>query len=148
MSRERGFTLIEMMVVVAIIAVVAAIAIPNLLRSKVQSNEAATIENLRQIGAAQIVHHGARDRFGDFAALVSVADGPNTGFLDNSWSEGVVKNGYVYTMAEATTGSFVCFADPENLGTTGTRHFRIDTSGIIRWSTAGQPDATATPIGS
>ena len=61
--KNKGFTLIELMIVVAIIAIIAAIAIPNLLRSRLQSNEAAAIGNLKTIVGAQTA----------FAAATSVA---------------------------------------------------------------------------
>lgn len=148
MRRTSGFTLIEMMVVVAIIAILSAIALPNLLRNKVQTNETSAIENLRQVCVAQVSHHNSHESFGDFASLISVADGPGTAFLNNSWAEGVVKNGYTFTMPQADAGNFICYATPVTVGVTGNRYFRIDTSGVVRYSTSGQPAATDPPVGS
>jgi hypothetical protein len=118
-----------------------------LLRNRLQANEATAIECLRVIASAQISHNSAKNSFADFATLTSEQDGSGTSFLDTSWAEGVRKNGYVYSMASADTTNFVCYADPVQPGITGNRFFRVDSSGIVRYSTAGQPDANATPIG-
>lgn len=147
-QKKEGFTLIEWMMVVAIIAIIAAIAVPNLLRSRIQANEVAAVSDLRSICAGQIACSTARRTFGDFATLVSETDGAGTAFLDNSWYEGRVKAGYSFNMVEADPDSFTCFADPVSLGVTGGRFFRIDVSGIVRYDAAGRPAPDAPGLNS
>ncbi len=144
MRETKGFTLLELMIVVAVIAVVAAIAIPNLLRSRMQANESAAIQDLRVIAGAEISHHLARQRFGSFADLTSVI--PE--FVDAGWVEGREKSGYTFSIPNADANTFSCFADPIVAGVTGERYFRTDESGAIRYSHSGQPEKTAPPIGS
>jgi type IV pilus assembly protein PilA len=138
-KQNDGFTLLEMMIVVGIIAVIAAIAIPNLLRSKMEANEASAVSDLRTICAGQIACSTTRQTFGDFTALVDESDGVGTSFVETSWYEGRVKAGYTFTIPEADADSFICFADPVRLGVTGGRFFRIDNSGIVRYDASGQP---------
>ena len=146
-KRNVGFTLIEMMVVVAIIAVIAAIAVPNLMQSRVRANETSAIEHLRIITAAEFAFHAAKNTFGLFEALTTEADANAPTFLDNTWSEGIVKAGYTFSMPVADPATFECYADPIDPGVSGTRFFRVDVSGIIRFSTKGRPDAGAPAIG-
>ena len=126
---------------------IAAIAIPSLLRYRIQTNEAAAIENLRTLNAAQISYHACRNTFGGFDTLTSDSDGAGTAYLDSTWVEGGHRQGYVYSMASATAIDFLCYADPATLGTSGTRYFRVDASGIIRWSYTGRPSETDPAIG-
>jgi len=146
--KKNGFTLLELMIVVAILVTILAIAVPNMLRSRIDANEASAIGDLRIIGAAQILHHAARQTFGNFEQLTSTVDGPGTAFLDESWFEGRQKAGYVFTIDEANDETFVSNAAPANLGNTGTRYFRVDTAGIVRHSPDGIPDENAPPVGS
>ena len=153
MSRSAGrraqgfraaFTLIELMIVVAIIAIIAAIAIPNLLRARLQSNEASAVENLRTISTAQISYHTAKGIYGTFEELAT-AD-PESGFLVKTWAQDVIKGGYRFAMDAVTDGDFVCYADPRVEGKSGNRFFRVDASGVIRYALGARPDETANPI--
>lgn len=136
-KNNKGFTLIELMIVVAIIAIIAAIAIPNLLRSRIQSNEAAAIGNLRTVVGAQTSYHSANNEYAaDFATLT----GETPPYLDGDWS--ATKSGYDFAAAGTPT-NFETTATPADAGTTGVREFFVDASGVIRVGT----DATGTPIG-
>ena len=140
MKQKHGFTLIELMIVVAIIAIIAAIAIPNLLRSKMQSNESAAIGNLKTIVGSQVAYHSANNAYStDFASLT----GATPPFLDGDWS--VAKSGYSYTMG-GTVDDFTCNADPTTMDKTGSRGFFVDSSGTIRGADGAVADASSSPI--
>ena len=133
MKKTSGFTLIELMIVVAIIAIIAAIAIPNLLRSRIQSNESAAIGNLRTITGAQTGYSAANGNYAtDFAQLLTGED-QGISFLLGQW--GVPKSGYTFTcVGTATDGVVACYdttALPTSPGRTGIRLFWSNCSGVI-----------------
>jgi prepilin-type N-terminal cleavage/methylation domain-containing protein len=141
MKKNAGFTLIELMIVVAIIAIIAAIAIPNLLRARLQSNESATVGNIEAINTAQISYNAANGSFATTFDQLTTASPP---FLDGDWTG--AKSGYNFTLG----GDADCFtvnADPTTPGSTGNKYFYSDCSGVIRYSTAGAADSSSTPIG-
>ncbi len=141
--KKTGFTLIELMIVVAIIAIIAAIAIPNLLRSRIQSNESAAIGNLRTVLGAENAYNSAKGVYGSYTNLTT-----NTPpFLDGTWPG--AKSGYTFaeiTLAN-TNNSFSASATPVGQDTTGSRGFFVDESGVIRGAAAGAASVAGTPIG-
>ena len=144
MTKQSGFTLLEVMIVVAILAIIAAIAVPNYLRSRIQANESSAIQDLRVIGGAEITYYSANSSFGSFAELTAAI--PE--FINAGWVEGREKNGYVFTLPVADQTNFQCFAEPLSPGNTGVKYFRIDSSGGIRYSLGGPPDDTSPALGS
>ncbi|HPO12793.1 MAG TPA: prepilin-type N-terminal cleavage/methylation domain-containing protein [Candidatus Hydrogenedentes bacterium] len=145
MSKKSGFTLIELMIVVAIIAIIAAIAIPNLLRSRMQSNESAAIGNLRTICGAEVAYHSANYQYAiTFDALTTPPAAGAPAYLEGAW--GAPKSGYNYTMG-GTAANFSSNADPETMNQTGSKGFFVDASGVIRYAVGAAADANATPIG-
>ena len=143
MKKNKGFTLIELMIVVAIIAIIAAIAIPNLLRSRMQSNESAAIGNLRTVVGSQVTYHAANYAYAaDFATLT----GGTPPFLDGDWAAS--KSGFTFALAAPNVGDFECTATPDTLGTTGEKSFFVDASGVIKYVVGIGPAVTgSTPIG-
>ena len=142
--KKTGFTLIELMIVVAIIANIAAIAIPNLLRSRIQSNESAAIGNLRTVLGAENAYNSAKGIYGNFASLTT---GNTPPFLDGTWPG--AKSGYSFaeiTLANSSN-SFSGTAVPVGQNTTGSRGFFVDESGVIRAGAAGAASTAGTPIG-
>jgi prepilin-type N-terminal cleavage/methylation domain-containing protein len=161
MRRIAGFTLIELMIVVAIIAIIAAIAIPNLLRSRMSANEASASGALRTISTSESSFQTAAfidndgNGQGDFGTLLQLADPDGAGatppYIDNVLGAGN-KLGYVYAVV-VTFGSnvaapaFTCTAVPTSIGQTGYRQFFVDDSGVIRFTADGSPPtAAATPL--
>lgn len=144
---RKGFTLVEIMIVVAIIVLLAAIAIPNLLRARVNANEAAAVAALHTISSAAQSYRGANPNYP--AGLSSMAAPLATPpYIDTvlgcvAGTSGAIcaKQGYSFSVTGAAN-SFTATARPSVAGTTGVRGFFVDESGVIHWTnTSG-----ATPV--
>jgi type IV pilus assembly protein PilA len=138
---KRGFTLVEIMIVVAIIALLAAIAIPNLLRARHNANEAAAIASLKTISAACESFRAAQTP-PTYPANLAVLGTPPTGpaYIDTALAgatnAATERQGYFFTYALVNRNQYTCTATPATIGTTGTRIFFVDESGVIRLNNA------------
>jgi len=144
---SRGFSLIELLIVVAVILIISAIALPNFLRAKMRANEASAVANMRNIDTAEVVYSTTYG-IGFSPSLTSLGGSPTTpdatqaGLIDSVLSAGS-KTGYIYTFAVTSSDSsgnvygYSVNADPSLAGTTGDRHFYSDQSGIIRQNGTG-----------
>jgi len=135
-----GFTLIELMIVVAIIAIIAAVAIPSFLNARIAGNESSAISTMRTLVT---VSEQYRTRFGSYAS--GLADLWAEGYIDSSVAD-PFKAGYTFTYAGAGT-SYTFNGDPTNPGQSGHRYFYTDTSGVIRFSTTGTATSADPAVG-
>lgn len=133
---KGGFTLVEIMIVVAIIALLAAIAIPNLLRARLNANESAAIGAMQTISTAA---QSFRSTNTTYPANLSALSGASPPYIDSVLGGGA-KQGYNFALT-GSTNTFTATARPQTFGTTGNRSFFVDESGVIRFTTA---DAAAT----
>src|SRR3989338_1952279 len=143
LRKMAGFTLVEIMIVVAIISLLAAIAIPNLLRARHNANEAASIVALRTISTACESFRSAQTP-PTYPANLAALSGAVPPYIDaglaGATAAATARKGYFYTYARENANQFTCTASPAVSGTTGTRIFFVDESGVIRLnSAAGAP---------
>lgn len=135
-----GFTLVELMIVIAIVAIVASIAIPSLLQARISANESAAIASLRTLCTAELHYRVRMGTYGSIGDLLAA------GSLDASWADGK-KSGYLYTgNLDPGGNSWSVIADPTTPGVTGERFFFADESGVIRWSLGGPAGAADAPL--
>jgi prepilin-type N-terminal cleavage/methylation domain-containing protein len=153
-NKQKGFSLIELLIVVAIILIIAAIAIPNLLRSKIAANQASAVGSLRTLNTSCIAFSTS---YGQFPAALtnmgpvasgSTASSTSADLIDSVLSAGT-KSGYTfkYTAGNANQ-SYTITATPITAATTGQNMYFTDQSGVIRVDTSGAgASVSSTPIG-
>ena len=172
--KKRGFSLIELLIVVAIILIIAAIAIPNLLRSRIAANEASAVASLRTLNTAEVTYASTYDSgftstLGMLATPAAVSGAPAqpsyssadlldpilSGQVSNSNSFAgttFTKNGYSFTYSGGsgqsypTIATYSVEADPQARGSSGQRSFYSDQSAVVRANATAKASSSDNPI--
>ena len=150
---QKGFSLIELLIVVAIILIIAAIAIPNLLRSRMAANEASAVGSLRTINTAAVTYSSTYPSNGYPANLSNLgtsgaATSASADLIDAVLAGGT-KSGYTFKFkGDGNTPStgYSIVATPVSIGTSGQRGFFTDQSGVIRNDPAGAATSSSAPL--
>ncbi len=127
MRKRQGFTLVEIMIVVAIIALLAAIAIPNLMRAKIQANDAAAKSHLKSLSTSSETF--ASINSGSYPTDITSLTGVSPPYISQTFC-GTTLSGYLYTCSFSNIG-YTFIAAPVTVGTSGTTTFTITTGSIL-----------------
>jgi type IV pilus assembly protein PilA len=156
-NRPRGFSLIELLIVVAIILIISAIAIPNLMRSRMAANEASAVGSLRTINTACVTYSvtygtGFPSALSNLSgAAGAAATSTASQLIDEVLGVTQVKSGYTfaYTAGNASGNvipTYSVTALPSVVDQTGTRGFYTDQSGVIRFNVSGTASSSDSPL--
>ena len=153
-GRHKGFSLIELLIVVAIIMIIAAFAIPALLRSKIAANQSSAVGSLRSLNTSCTAYSTS---YGTYPAALGNLGPVGSGGTASSTSADLVdivlasgvKSGYTFIYTAGTDNqSYTLTATPISQGNTGQNMYFTDQSGVIRVDTSGSgASALSTPIG-
>jgi type IV pilus assembly protein PilA len=168
MRKQNGFSLIELLIVVAIILIIAAIAIPNLLKARIAANQAAAAQGLRTIVTSSTNYQLS---FGGYAPTLLALGGPTAvscapgtvptvakaclidSVMAVATTPATAKSGYVFTYnpigaanANGTVQGYSVNADPALMNTTGDVHYFVDQSGVIRGDMLAPATGVSNPI--
>lgn len=153
MRKTPGFTLIELMVVVAVISIIIAVAIPNLLRSRMSANEASSLSALRSISTGEagyqsaVIEEDAATGVGQYGDLTELGSGSSP-FINEALASGS-KAGYTFVIQEVdhpSVPSYTATGTPVN-HSSGIKEYFVDESGVIRFTGDGTAvDESSNPL--
>jgi type IV pilus assembly protein PilA len=139
MKREQGFSLIELLIVVAIIAIIAAIAVPSMLQARMAANEAGAIQSCRTIGSAEVAYAAINNQtYTDLATLVTA------GFLDDRFGGGSL-NGYTFADGSAASLPDVFATEAQPDASKGRYAYSISVDQVVRYAGIGTNAPSGTP---
>ena len=145
---QKGFTLVEIMIVVAIIGLLAAIAVPNLLRSRLNANEGAMKLDIRAFGTANESFRAGQNPPAYAANIAALQAAPS--YIDATWGTAAGKHGFLQTYSgggAANANTFSMLASPETAGVTAVNTYCVDQSGVIVGSVVGAGAPTGAVTG-
>ena len=146
--QSRGFSLVELLIAMAIIGIILALALPTLTTVHTNASETVVIREMQSIHQAQLQYFS---QFGDYASTLAQLGPPADGVVGPHGAKllpatltGGEKNGYIFTLTKRP-GGYVVNANPKVFGKTGNRTFYIDEDGGVRQNLGPEPATVNSP---
>ncbi len=142
-NRQKGFTLLELLIVVAIIMILATFAVPYAVKQRIQANQASAVNDLRVLRDAMEAYRADHNRYPtsfDRNTMGAYLSNPNMAVSP------FTRRGYIFNISTAGRDTWHATAEPASPRSGGTRYYFVDESNLLRWNDGAAATATSEPI--